>query len=499
MSIRNIRIAKKLVRLARILVSAEPDKDSEKDYDKIHDQQMRDGKDFPGLAGFFMLCLIHQVRQKQQDAFVELLKKPGQTIKESDYERFTEMQSFPEICDYLKYLPLINFSTLKDFNDFIDDEYDRLGYANDTSTSPEALSLLAYDENDSVAKCAMENPNMTDAELSKLAKSNDVEIRKIVSKNPSTPEETLDILADDNELYVQLHVAGNPHTSDATLAKLSERKNRMVRSEVAENPSTPVEILVKLAKDPNNLVRSSVAYNKNAPIDILNQLSSTEVIDDYEDNHRYVLPNSIQVHFNVAKNPNTPVETLLKMLDFNYVNRKWFNDVARFIASNPSATPEIMMKIMEKTQDSSGPLIDMAYNENTQDNILEIIAKKPVEGIKTCVSMHPNASSGTLEWLAEHGDPETRVNVARHPNTNDETLELLASDDVDQVKITVINRKNTPRSILRMMQYDDSKYVRISLASNTRTPAGVLEYLAEDSDKEVRDAVYRNPNYNDVK
>ena len=113
----NLKMAKRLVRLARALVATTDDDDK---YERMHDRHMQDGKDFPGLAGFFLQCFTHNIHQEQQDAFVVLLRKPGQTINESDYEMFTKMgpDGFDKALPWIQYLGLIDFRTLNEFKNF---------------------------------------------------------------------------------------------------------------------------------------------------------------------------------------------------------------------------------------------------------------------------------------------------------------------------------------------------------------------------------------------
>jgi HEAT repeat protein len=79
--------------------------------------------------------------------------------------------------------------------------------------------------------------------------------RKELAQNPNTPPEALTLLARDENSSVRWRVAQNPNTPPEILTILARDENWNVRWGVAQNPNTPPEILTHLARDENWNVR----------------------------------------------------------------------------------------------------------------------------------------------------------------------------------------------------------------------------------------------------
>ena len=98
--------------------------------------------------------------------------------------------------------------------------------------------------------------------------------------------------------YGKFNLLENNNASPEIIEELAGDEDSYVRKEVAYNPNTPVDILRKLAEDENSDVRWGAIRNPNTPADILRELA--------EDKEWYV-------RYEVTRNPNTPVEALRKL------------------------------------------------------------------------------------------------------------------------------------------------------------------------------------------
>ena len=192
--------------------------------------------------------------------------------------------------------------------------------------------------------------------------------------------------------YGKINLLESDSTSPEILKELAEDEDVKVRREVAMKPKTPVEAFMQLAEDEDMEVRRRVTMNPNTPVDILTKLAEDE---------------NKMVRQQIAKRFRTPVEALRK--------------------------------------------------------------------------------------LAEDEDANVRYEVAKHPNTPVEALMKLAEDKNEGVRYAVVRNPRTPAEALMKMAGDGSFGIRYELAEHPRTPTEVLMRLAEDEDEEVRYAVANNP------
>jgi len=222
--------------------------------------------------------------------------------------------------------------------------------------------------------------------------------------------------ADDLEFlkrHGQRNLLDVKNASPEMFEELAEDEEWRVRSEVAKNPNTPVEVLRKLAEDENERVRREVAKNPNIPVEVLRKLAEDE---------------NETVTSNVAKNPKTPPEILRKLAE----DEDWH---VRY---------------------------DVARNPNT-----------PVE---------------VLRKLAEDENGDVRWGVATNPSIPAEAFMKLAEDEDLYVRMKVAGNPKTPPEILMELAEDEDKRVREEVARNPSAPVEILRKLAEDEDKRVREA-----------
>ena len=165
--------------------------------------------------------------------------------------------------------------------------------------------------------------------------------------------------------YGKFNLLENNNASPEIIEELAEDEDSYVRKEVANNPNTPVDILRKLAGDKGANVKYSVAKNPNTPVDILRKLAEDK---DW------------RARAGVPRNPNTPVDILIKLAEDVY------------------------------------------------------------SGVRYEVPRNPNTPAEVLTKLAEDEDDSTRYNVARNPNTPVEALRKLAMDEDDDVSYNAENQ-----------------------------------------------------------
>lgn len=150
---------------------------------------------------------------------------------------------------------------------------------------------------------------------------------------------------------------------------LSNRQKRRL----SKNSTTDGEILVELSKDIDWVVRNNVVNNPNTPVKTLvklleNRLAGNE--DEIEDN---------TVRYDIARNPNTPKELLTKLSK----DKDW--KVRCYVAYNPN-TPIEMLDILSK-DNKWGVRAQVAINSNTSKEILIKLSKDRVNSISSWATM----------------------------------------------------------------------------------------------------------------
>ena len=204
-----------------------------------------------------------------------------------------------------------------------------------------------------------------------------------------------------------------------------------------ENNNASPEMIEELAEDEDKEVRQEVAKNPNAPAEALRKLAE----DKYSD-----------VRFAVSGNPNTPAEALKKLANDKY----W--GVKQAVAKHPNTPAEALKKLAE---------------DGNWD-------------VEEAVAKNPSTPAEALMKLAEDKFAGLRQEVAKNPNAPAEVLRKLADDKNKDVRSIVVRNPKLPVEILRKLAEDKDKIVRIAVASNPNTPADILRKLAEDRNREVR-------------
>lgn len=147
--------------------------------------------------------------------------------------------------------------------------------------------------------------------------------------------------------------------------------------------------------------------------------------------------NDYFMNLDLASNPSTPWDILDKFTDF----RHYSSHIRAAVASNPSATKEMLYKLMKP----GDPIVYKAIAENpiTPLDLLEEITHKQsfefsdFSPAQAAVARNPNATRSMLVYLAGSKNYDVRAWVARNPNTPDSVLRQLAQDERWDVRDSV--------------------------------------------------------------
>jgi hypothetical protein len=97
-----------------------------------------------------------------------------------------------------------------------------------------------------------------------------------------------------------------------------------------------------------------------------------------------------------------------------------------------------------------------------------------------------------LRDLSQVDDMGSRWAVAKNHHTPVDILEKLAKDPVNLVRALAATNPNTPTTALHTL-FSDEKIVRDGLSGNPNTPEKILKVLISDRDKMVRLRIAENP------
>ena len=206
--------------------------------------------------------------------------------------------------------------------------------------------------------------------------------------------------------YGKINLMESDSTSPEILKELAEDEDNDVRWEVAKHPNTPAEVFMKLAEDENRFVRSAVTRNPSTPVEVLMKLA--------EDG-------DASVRCEVAENPRTPVEVIRKLAD----DGDWEMRIA--VAKNPRTPVDILRKLAE--DENWGVRQEVAKNPSTPVEALMKLADDKNKDVRYAVSRNPSTPVEALRKLAEDGNVYVREEVAKNPKTPVEVLRKLAEDE----------------------------------------------------------------------
>ena len=217
--------------------------------------------------------------------------------------------------------------------------------------------------------------------------------------------------------YGKINLLESDSTSPEILKELAEDEDDDVRWEVAKHPNTPAEVFMKLAEDENRFVRSAVTRNPSTPVEVLMKLA--------EDG-------DASVRCEVAENPRTPVEVIRKLAD----DGDWEMRIA--VAKNPRTPVDILRKLAE--DENWGVRQEVAKNPSTPVEALMKLADDKNKDVRYAVSRNPSTPVEALRKLAEDGNVYVREEVAKNPKTPVEVLRKLAEDEYWMVSQSAKNQ-----------------------------------------------------------
>ena len=270
--------------------------------------------------------------------------------------------------------------------------------------------------------------------------------------------------------YGKINLVENDNTSPEMIEELAEDEDADVRYAAAENPNIPTEVLMRLAEDEDRYMRSAVSRNPRIPAEVLKKLA---VDEDGE------------VRYEAARNSSNPVEALRKLAE----NKDEY--VRRGVAYNSNTPAEVFMKLAE--DEDRYVRFAVASNPNTPIEALRKLAENKDEYVRKGVAYNSNTPAEILMRLAEDEEIEVRYSVVSNPRTPAEILSKLAEDEDWHVRFAVARHPSTPVEILSKLAEDKNERVRCGVAKNPRTPTEVLMRLAEDENASARYEVANNP------
>lgn len=198
---------------------------------------------------------------------------------------------------------------------------------------------------------------------------------------------------------------------------------------------------------------------------------------------------------NIAANPNTPTEILLN-LGARFPEQMLENPVfSLLLLENPNLVNEMPLPTLQSVlQLKQVPIF-----------FLEQAANKQEWQVQLAVTMNPNTPQSVLERLAAANiDSSVARNIAEHPNTTGSVLEKLAEHEHFEADCRIAKHPKTPSNVLaKLAELYITKWrsrggLLETIAENPNTPVSALELVAKEVPTKgiygVRFAVAKNPN-----
>ncbi len=173
---------------------------------------------------------------------------------------------------------------------------------------------------------------------------------------------------------------------------------------------------------------------------------------------------------------------------------------AKFLmARRKSTKPEILEHLTHESKSAVGVYnywkiqIAVAKNPNTPLCVLAYLLIFYDGSIAEAIASNPSASREMLYKLAEPNTAYYRIkivcNVAANPNTPRSILKNLSKNQWWEIRRRVAENLYTPARILHALSYDSNPQVRAGVAKNPNTPVDVLEDLSRESSIWVQKAL----------
>jgi pentose-5-phosphate-3-epimerase len=262
----------------------------------------------------------------------------GRLVKSKDKEVLKALASNPSLPkECLAELIESSLKKLKSGkSDWSDREFD-LGLASNPKSPASYLAALLKHSDTWIVSNVAANPNLSLEKLAKLAKSEHQNIRKGVASNPKAPWALLQSLLTDEDCVNE--IARNPATLAEDLTDIANRKTAgpYLLSDVGGNPSAPVELLEKLAKHKDSLVRLGVASNPSAPKNL-----SKNILEDFLTSES---ENSAGHSF-IARCQFASQELIAEVMErYLPADSSFRSNILTYVAANPATGPEMLTKL----------------------------------------------------------------------------------------------------------------------------------------------------------
>lgn len=285
-------------------------------------------------------------------------------------------------------------------------------------------------------------------------------------------------------------------TSSDRLKELAGISQELARL-VASNPGATPELLRELAGSRDPHTRQNVAANPNTPTEVLLKLGEEfpqEVVNNpvfsllFLENPNILNEMPVTALRNLLKQEGVPVFFL------EYAAHSLDAEVQMAVATN-AQTPSAALQKLAKSRYS-----EVAEAARLHVNLAGEITEDWDERAKTEILnteigksywdyLESLANTGAIPYFVIQTFPENCEllhQIASNPHTPGRTLEELVKDRDWEIRLAVAANPRTPARSLALLCQDKNWWVRWEVARNPSTPARVLEHLAL---REVRSEV----------
>ena len=308
----------------------------------------------------------------------------------------------------------------------------------------------------------------------------------------------------DSEYLALLKEAESENTSGDRLKELVALDDNLAEI-VASNITAPSDLLIELASLTNKAVIKAVVSNPNTPVETLLKLGEyfpQELLDNpildilYLEN-----PNFIK---------NIPWTTLYALLQKENVQTLLLNHIKESYQNN-MVMEALKMHVVFAGEMNQGWHEIASKNANCANlsfyypqflqrldldflsYLVEFVPKKILDDTTFRMVLARNCKTSTiLEELAGDRHTSTKTNVAGNRNTPANVLRELADYSVVETREAVARNESASADALQKLAKDKTDKIREAVAGNEKTPLNTLKKLATDNNEEIREIVARN-------
>ena len=262
--------------------------------------------------------------------------------------------------------------------------------ASSEDLSVEKLTILSKHKHENGPAGIANNLTLTLSLMNDLAANKNEEVRSELAQNLKLTPDLIKLLSADKSKQVQSRVAENLSTPIEILVSLSKEKDKDgdIKGALASNPNTPPAILEELMNFAQ--LRCAIAHNPSTPKNVLEELA----IDD-----------DPCVRSFIARNKNTPADTLRALMLEPYVEKDDDKDKILAAFSSPDALSELRAEYLKKLCAGLKPSYERVYGLLLSD----------------CPSTALTKCAKSALWLE-------RCAVAQNPSTPAKLMQALEND-----------------------------------------------------------------------